>query len=140
MQSNQLMNEDDKPFWTRVLLIPFKGLRVVQDDDPTLFNKWYEVLELSSCLMPDFTTLLWNGKLDKEAIKDVLSFLEAALGVKRDRNLAVSAPHMYFMILLNVMFQESVEALHDVFEWVIKTVTRTSYELVFFSCILTNAK
>ena len=85
-QANQLINEEDKAFQSRLLLIPFSALVVTGEERPNLYNQWLMIRELLSALMPDFASLLVHGKLDREAIRDCATFLQATIGRKRDRN------------------------------------------------------
>ena len=88
-QSNALVNEADPAFVQRMLLIPFNELNVapVSESSANLYSSWLMIRELLSSLMMDFSTLLWNGHLDSEAIRDCAAFLQAVIGRKRDRNL-----------------------------------------------------
>ena len=78
------------------------------------------IRELLSALTPDFTTILHNGKLDRQAIQDCAAFLQAAIGRKRDRNANMWGILLYFMLILNMMFQCGKEEQKDVFEWYAK--------------------
>jgi hypothetical protein len=128
-QANQLINEEDKAFQSRLLLIPFSALVVTGEERPNLYNQWLMIRELLSALMPDFASLLVHGKLDREAIRDCATFLQAAIGRKRDRNANMWGLLLYFMLVLNMLFQESIESQEEIFEWMIKAVTRATYEL-----------
>ena len=88
------------------------------------------IRELLSALMPDFASLLVDGKLDREAIRDCATFLQAAIGRKRDRNANMWGLLLYFMLQLNMLFQMEIESQDEVFNWMIKAVTRATYELV----------
>lgn len=87
------------------------------------------IRELLSALTPDFTMILWNGKLDRQAIQDCAAFLQAAIGRKRDRNANMWGILLYFMLQLNAMFQCDRDDQKQVFEWMVKSVTRSTYEL-----------
>lgn len=84
-----MINIGDKAMNSRYCLFPFKELALAENhtEDPNLMvvYKQYEIL-LSAC-MPDFASILWEGKLDRVAIQDCSKFLCAVIGVKRDRNL-----------------------------------------------------
>lgn len=127
-QANSLVNEEDKAFQSRYLLLSFDALDA-QDDDPHLYSDWMQTRELLSALTPDFSTLLHNNKLDREAIQDCALFLQAAIGRKRDRNANLWGILLYFMLLINMMFQAGKEEQKEVFEWMVKSVTRSTYEL-----------
>jgi hypothetical protein len=128
-QANQMINEEDKAFQSRLLLIPFSSLVVTGEEDPNMYNQWLMIRELISALMPDFASLLVHGKLDAHAIRDCATFLQAAIGRKRDRNANMWALLLYFMLVLNMLFQETAESQEAIFEWMIKAVTRATYEL-----------
>ena len=115
-QANSLVNEEDKAFQSRYLLLSFDALDA-QDDDPHLYSDWMQTRELLSALTPDFSTLLHNNKLDREAIQDCALFLQVAIGRKRDRNANLWGILLYFMLLINMMFQAGKEEQKEVFEW-----------------------
>ena len=94
------------------------------------------IRELLSALTPDFCTILYNGKLDRQAIQDCAAFLQQAIGRKRDRNANMWAILLYFMLMLNMMAQGGREEQEEVFEWMIKSVARSTYELCNHQSIL----
>lgn len=128
-QANSLVNEGDAAFQSRYLLLQFSALKNTDDDnDPRLYDNWLAIRELLSALTPDFAMLLLDdGKLDRAAIQDCAAFLQQAIGRKRDRNANMWAVLLYFMLVINAMFQCDQG---QVFEWMVKSVTRSSYELV----------
>ena len=95
----------------------------------TFTARWLMVRELMSALTPDFTTILHNGKLDREAIQDCAAFLQEAVGRKRDRNANMWGILLYFLLIINMLFQGGRDDQIEVFEWMIKSVTRSAYEL-----------
>ena len=94
------------------------------------------VRELLSALTPDFTTILYNGSLDRAAIQDCAKFLQTAVGRNRDRNVNMWGILLYFLLILNMMFQNGKEDQREVFEWMVKSVTRTTFELNNHSSLL----
>ena len=124
------MNVDDKAFQSRMLLIQFNALQTSDDTNSDLYNEWVMCQELLSSLLPDFSSLLVNGKLDRHAIQDCAKFLQKALGKQRDRNLNLWGMLLYFMLILNSMFQCEKQDQISVFDWMLKSVTRSTYELV----------
>lgn len=130
------MNEDDKAFNSRYLLLQFSALQANDDADPQLYPRWLMIRELLSALTPDFSSLLYNDRLDSEAIQDCAAFLQAAIGRKRDRNANMWGILLYFMLLLNMMFQSTCREQLNVFEWIVKTVARSSYELTNHASVL----
>ncbi|KAL3920131.1 MAG: hypothetical protein SGPRY_005366 [Prymnesium sp.] len=96
---------------------------------PNLYSEWVACRELLSALTPDFASILWEDKLGRHAIQDCATFLQRAIGHKLDRNPNMWAVLLYFMLMLNCMFQASSNAQVEDFEWIVKTVTRSIYEL-----------
>ena len=87
-------------------------------------------MELLSALTPDFALFLMpDGKLDREAVQDCATFLQATIGRQRDRNANCWAMLLYFMLVLNMLFQADVEDQKRVFVWMVKSVSRAAYEL-----------
>jgi len=84
--------------------------------------------ELLSALTIDFASILWKGKLDKEAIVDCASFMGAAICRKRDRSANMWGILLYFMLIVNFMFQAGEMEQKEVFVWMVKSVTRSTYE------------
>ena len=85
--ANGTINNDDAAYMSRELRIQFDALTArSEDDDPDLYNQWTLNRELMSALTVDFEAMTMNGKLDRCAIQDCASFLQQALGKKRDRN------------------------------------------------------
>lgn len=135
-QANTLCNEEDKAFQSRLLLITFDSLKNTEDADPNLYSEWVACRELLSALAPDFASILHEDNLDREAIQDCAAFLQRAIGRKRDRNANMWAVLLYFMLTLNIMFQANCDAQVEVFEWMVKTVTRSMHELNSHQSIL----
>lgn len=127
--SNQLCNEDDAAFQSRQLLIKFDALNnnLASDDIPDIFTEWTAIRELSSCLMPDFESILGDGgKLDSAAIGDCALFLQEFIGAKRDRSANVYAILMYYMLLLNFVLQSDAQTQRDTIEFVCGLVKRSN--------------
>jgi len=135
--ANSTVNDDDKAFQSRMILIKFDELRMPnQEEDAELYNQWLMMRELSSCLAVDFETLLWNGKLDRHAIQDCAAYLQMVVGRKRDRNVNLWGILLYYMLNMNFLFQGSSEDQEDVFKWMIHSVSRVAYEQTNHSGIL----
>jgi hypothetical protein len=100
-----MVNVDDGAFQSRYLLLQFNALKVNDDADPNLYDRFKTTHELLSALTPDFTTILHNKRLDREAIQDCASFLQSAIGRNRDRNANMWSILLYFMLLINMIFQ-----------------------------------
>lgn len=80
-------------------------------------------------MLPDFANLLWGGKLDSEAIQDCANFIQATVGTSRDRNANMWGLLLYFMLILNALFQCSPSDQDDVFEWIVASATRSIREI-----------
>jgi hypothetical protein len=111
-------------------LIEFTALEAAGEEDPNLYDQWILIRELMSALTIDFSTLHIDGKIDREAMQDCATFLQAAIGRKRDRNANMWAILLYFLLQINIMFQCGKEDQDEVFNWMIKSVTRSTFELV----------
>lgn len=129
--ANMTVNDQDKAFQSRLVTIPFKaGSYDDAHHNPDMYNEFLLSRELLSALLPDLQLVgLWNGKLDKHAIQDWASFLQKALGKKRDRNLNEWAKLGYIFCLLNLLFQGNDKDQEAMFDWVIVVVTKATHEL-----------
>lgn len=130
-QSNQLPDEagKDPALNSRMLRIDFDELRVDQDTEPNLYAHWTCVKELISALLPDFASLLWEGKLDSEAIQDCANFIQATVSTTRDRNANMWGVMLYFMLVLNALFQCTPDDQEAVFDWVVRSASRSIREI-----------
>ncbi|AUL80776.1 hypothetical protein [Pleurochrysis sp. endemic virus 1b] len=140
--SNGTINDNDKAFMSRMILINFDALseeRVPRNEtqsqqevrearDTHLTSEWNAVRELMSALAVDFESILLDGKLDKHAIQDCATFMQIAIGRYRDRNANLWGLLLYYMLLTNYMFQCDAEDQEGVFEWMISSVTRAAFE------------
>ena len=133
MQSNQTCNDEDRAFQSRAISLHFASLVVPDDIETVSSSNWEHLRELSSCLLIDFDSLLWNGKIDKEAILDCSNFLNATLGVKRDRNLDAWSILLYYMGTMNYLTQANQGQQEDLLEWMCSHVTRANYEMTHHS-------
>lgn len=128
LQSNYIINEDDKAFQSRYLLLLFDQLQQVKSN--VRYSDWLKVCELMSALPVDFVTLTWGGVMDDEAIQDCCQFIQAAIGRKRDRNAGLWGLLLYFMLMLNAAFQSGPEAQTATLEWVVRSANRMNKELL----------
>ena len=130
-QSNSLINPSDTAFQSRLLLIPFDPLRDqgADGDDSNLYTDFSCFRELSSALTPDFESILYHDRLDREAIADCAQFMSRALGKRRDRNANMWGVLLYYMLQLNFLMQPTVADVEEIFDWILHTVTGTVYEL-----------
>ena len=138
--ANCTVNDTDKAFQSRLITIPFKELKMLDEDEPTselhgrtsdnVYEEYQQTRELMSALLPDLQLIgLYEGKLDAEAMQDWSAFLHKALDKKRNRNLNEWAKVAYIMSLLNVTFQGGIEEQEKLMEWMVVTVTKQTYEL-----------
>lgn len=138
--ANCTVNDRDKAFQSRLITIPFKELKMLDDDDLTselhgrtsdnVYEEYQQTRELMSALLPDLQLIgLFEGKLDAAAMQDWSAFLHKALDKKRNRNLNEWAKVAYIMSLLNVTFQGGREEQEKLMEWMVVTVTKQTYEL-----------
>ncbi len=134
--ANTTVNDEDKAFQSRMILIKFDALRMSGEEDSELYNDWLMIRELISALAVDFESLLWNGKLDRQAIQDCAKYLQQAVGRQRDRNVNLWGLLLYYMLNLNFMFQSDSEDQEKVFEWMIHSVTRAAYEQTNHASVL----
>lgn len=61
-------------------------------------------------------------------MQDCASFLGKAIGKKRDRNVNMYAILLYYMLVLNFLFQGCAESQEKIFEWMLKSVTEAAHE------------
>ena len=128
-QSNQTVNDGDKAYQSRQILIQYEPLDGAgDDDDPDLYNQWNACRQLSSALTPDLESLLWYKKLDREAMQDCAQFVQIAVGKKRDRNANAWGMLLYYMLNINLLFRCTKQDVDDVFDWMIHSVTGITYE------------
>ena len=129
VSTNGMPNQSDAPFLSRLLQVQFKPRRFDNrmDDDNTALSDLYELKKLLSACLQDVDTLLWHGKIDKEAIKDCASFMQQACGTSRDRNMNLWGALLYYMLLLTVATQNGPEELQEVVQWVMQSATEASH-------------
>jgi hypothetical protein len=95
-------------------VIPFHELRVSGETSADLVEDYKAIRTLLSACTPDFASFLLYGKLDREAIKDCALFLSKVLEKDRSRPAAMWAIEMYFMLILNEVFQLGGTAQEEV--------------------------
>lgn len=120
-----MANKDDTAFQTRLILIPFDGLSAQGGGSPSR-SEYDKLRHLMSALAADFDSLRYFNVLDHHAIMDCVDFIHETVGKRRDRNCASWGLLLYFMLLVNRMFQVSNEG---VFVWVIETVTNVVHHM-----------
>lgn len=123
-------NKNDQPFLSRMVIAYFDELQESSsafESKPTLFAEWSACKELASCLTPDLAALLFNGKLDADAISDCNAFLTSVFSQNRSRALAMHAYVLYYMLLLNTLFQAGPESNEDVVKYVLSICSRTFF-------------
>ena len=127
--SNQTVNDKDVAFNSRMILLKFHKLEDDGSaDSPELFQQWMQFRELMSACALDLESLLWNGKLDKQAMQDCATYLQGVVGKKRDRNVNCWGVLLYYMLNLNFLAQCHAGENEVLFDWIIRRVTLTAYE------------
>ena len=129
VSTNGMPNQSDAPFLSRLLQVQFKPRRIDNgmDDDNNALSDLYELKKLLSACLQDVDTLLWHGKIDKEAILDCATFMQQTCGTSRDRNMNLWGALLYYMLLLTVVAQNGPEKLQEVVRWVIQCATEASH-------------
>lgn len=125
--SNQIMNLHDKAQQSRIILINFKKL----DEgamDPMIASHMNTVRGLLSCLLPDLSMLLYQNKLDSKAIGDCSTYLHGLALRNLDRNVHGFSRLLYFMILLDHLFDATKEQRMRTFEWVGQACCKASMD------------
>ena len=79
--------------------------------------------------MPDFDTLLYEGKLDKEVIADCSNFLHQAVGGETmDRKIGMWAWLLYYMLLMSWMAQSVDGEPEAIIKWVVQQCQHSARE------------
>ena len=141
--ANCTVNDDDRAFQSRLIVVPFKALKTAAtENDTTLYATFTDCKKVVSALLPDMEQIgLFNGRMDKEAIGDFAQFLEKAFDKKRDRNLNEWAKLGYILANLNMLFHahsdEAISRAQDsMFAWMMVGVTKATYELTNHSSLI----
>ena len=71
--------------------------------------------------------MLWNHKLDKEALADCCNFMNQALSTTYSRNANMWGYLAYYMFLLEWLANSSQEAMDGVFEYLCKNAVQQNY-------------
>lgn len=103
--SNSTINDSDSAFVSRMLLILFAPLMSADDGGNDVSDNFRALQELSSSLLPDYASILFNGHLDGEAIQDVGRWIGTACGKTRDRMAQNWGLLTYYMLALTFMSQ-----------------------------------
>lgn len=127
--ANTTINDTDSAFVSRMLLILFAPLMASDAGGESISESFRALQELSSSLIVDFASIMFNGHLDAEAIQDCARWIGTAIGRARDRSAQNWGLLTYYMLALTFMAQGGSEQVQEVLEWVIRQVTRTAYEM-----------
>ena len=125
--ANQLVNEDDDAFLQRLALITWKPLVVKKKESTEFDEDWLATKKLVSALQPDFEQFIWEGTIDKIAIRDCCDFINECSGVTYSRSANVWGCVLYYMILLEVVAQGQLYEIDQIFEWVCCQSARQEY-------------
>ena len=110
----------DPPAVERVLHIHFKPLEGGHTDGAKMRDHstaWTATLDMISCLMPDFAALVYDGKLDRSAILDCCSYMNAVCGVSYQRLCNMWGFLLYYMLLLEYISLGDEQSTERIFEW-----------------------
>ena len=102
VSANGVTCESDHAFQSRVLTVPFDVLDTGGPRPPT---DWDDAMHLASALLVDFSNMLVDGKLHKDAICDCVSFVSQLdeRGAARERSCANWGLLLYFWLNMNRM-------------------------------------
>jgi hypothetical protein len=135
--SNIVVNEGDDAFLQRLLLILFEPLKTAGvDNDSTRALRWEKSKDMLSCLAPDLEQLLWNGKLDREALTDWCTYMNKATSAVYSRNANLWGFLGYFMTMLEAMAQGDTPDLDLVMEYLCHQVVRQNYQATKHSAMI----
>ena len=129
--SNSVINMKDHPFQSRLLTLEYKPLSV-DDVEWNGFTEsdFFSCRALMSCLMPDLEMIgKFNGKIDTEAITDLVTWLESVQKVKRYRPCANSAKLAFIELNTIDCFGGGPMEKKAFLKWFVNDVTRTVCEL-----------
>ena len=127
--ANTTINDSDSAFVSRMLMILFAPLMSSDDGGNSVSEQFRALQELSSSLLPDMASIMYNGHLDGEAIQDCGRWVGTAIGKVRDRSAQNWGLLVYFMLALTFMAQGGRQQVEEVLDWTIRQVTRTAYEM-----------
>lgn len=127
--SNTLINECDEAFMQRLLLVTFPelqgdGLGWTQTQKTA---QWTAHVELASCLLPVFTELLRNGKLDRAALSDCCTFMLKICAKTFSRNANLWGFVLYYLLQMTAMAQGDHDDFDEIFEYICKSVVKQDF-------------
>jgi hypothetical protein len=127
--SNTLINECDEAFMQRLLLVTFPelqgdGLGWTQTQKTA---QWTAHCELASCLLPVFTQLLRNGKLDRPALSDCCSFMLKICAKTFSRNANLWGFTLYYLLQMTAMAQGDHDDFDEIFDYICKSVVKQDF-------------
>ena len=126
--SNVLVNESDGPFLQRLLLILFDPLTGNAHIPAGHSKEWTACCDLLSCLQPDFECLLYNNKLDQNALADCCTFVQKAVSQEHARNANLWGFALYYMLMMEAFTQGHEHHRADtVFEYICVNAVRQNY-------------
>lgn len=111
--SNNLVNMTDEAFQSRLLIFHFQTRTQLPASNST--RSFMKLCELCSSLIGDFSSLTHEGKLDHEAIADCAYYCGFLVNKIRDRSASNWGLLLYFMLLLNKLFNTALE--QTILEW-----------------------
>ena len=130
--SNYPISNNELSLHSRLLTLHFKpvksGAAEWEQVDGNAYATWGMKKELCSVLMVDFETLhLEDGKLDSWAMQDCSNFLTWAVtgssaNKEHNRNTNFWGVVLYYLLLINAMFQSTAEEQERTIEHILKEV------------------
>lgn len=138
--ANVIPRRHDVTMQSRMLRVDFQVLQVLMSaldgmSQAEINKQWTALKNIISCLLPDFTTFLVDGKLDADAIGDLRTFFDILLTQKagtQSRQASQWANGTYFLIMLAATatgglsdYEEEMEAL---FEYVTEAAMQQSFQ------------
>tara|TARA_B100000965_G_scaffold307427_1_gene266370 strand:+ start:1729 stop:5412 length:3684 start_codon:yes stop_codon:yes gene_type:complete len=136
--SNVLVNEKDMAFMQRILLIVFSPpeVEVEYGDETVKDEEWAACKNLLSCLQPDLEQLLWNDKLDREALQDCTTFMNKATRQVYSRNANIWGFALYYMLMMEGLTQSDTVGVDAVFEYCCQEVIKQNYMATQYSDLI----
>jgi hypothetical protein len=106
-----------------ILFQPLNATGIDMSQSAKRQTEWKASKEMLSCVQPDLEQMLWEGKLDREAIADWCDFMNNAVKDTYSRNANLWAFLGYYMCNLEVLSRGEDE-LPTVFEFLCKSLVR----------------
>lgn len=137
--ANVIPRKHDVTMQSRMLRVDFKALEALMSEfglsQAEIDKQWTAMKNVVSCLLPDFTTFLVDGKLDADAIGDLRTFFDILLTERagtQSRQASQWANATYFLIMLAATatgcFTDYREEMEALFEYVTDAAVQQSFQ------------